>query len=287
MGYKIGGLEDILQSSENQRTNKRWTLVHIKSGAGIVMLDGRLKGLSDGDMIFIPPYSSYSFRSEELGDEYNVNLDAVFLQFDQAWLNDLQKVFRGVSSMVLAVKGIKSAMYVTGAKWLKLSGMLDSFSGALPHIQSVLLLNILEQLSLEGDYVAISREIVPMPSTRERLNRIESFIDSNFIEGVVLDDIAAYAGINRTYFCLFFKRHFGVSLTDYVNSKRIALAESLLHRSDLSIADVSRQSGFSNVPYFNRVFKSLKGQSPKHFRSSLRQLSADVPAGPDVTGARR
>ena len=71
LSYLQGGMDVIAQSSETQKTNKYWTFIYVKSGAGLYILEGRLRVLNDGDLIIIPPRISYSFMAEDLEDEYN------------------------------------------------------------------------------------------------------------------------------------------------------------------------------------------------------------------------
>jgi len=64
--YLLGGIEILSQSVETQKTNKLWTIVYIKSGAGLYIIEGRLTGLNDGDVVIIPPGLSYSFSMDDL-----------------------------------------------------------------------------------------------------------------------------------------------------------------------------------------------------------------------------
>lgn len=84
---------------------------------------------------------------------------------------------------------------------------------------------------------------------------------------MTLEDIASYVGMNKTYFCLFFKKHYGTGLIEYVNSMKLDMACAMLLKSDASIADIATQCGFRTVTYFNRVFKAAKGVSPKEYRT--------------------
>ena len=85
---------------------------------------------------------------------------------------------------------------------------------------------------------------------------------------ISLDEIAAYAGMNKTYFCLFFKKHYGMSFTDYLNQKRMEMASAMLLKPDASIAEVAVACGYPTVTYFNRIFRKYKGVTPTEFRKS-------------------
>lgn len=63
----------------------------------------------------------------------------------------------------------------------------------------------------------------------------------------------------------------GTSLTDHVNELRLQRAFALLTRADQSrerIADIAMTVGFSDVSYFNRLFRSRFGDTPGGVRRS-------------------
>ena len=58
------------------------------------------------------------------------------------------------------------------------------------------------------------------------------------------------------------------SFSDYLNRLRIEKACRLLEESDLSIAQVSSEVGYSEHSYFCRVFKKVMGKTPSLWRRS-------------------
>lgn len=57
-----------------------------------------------------------------------------------------------------------------------------------------------------------------------------------------------------------------MTITDYVNHRRIVLAKQYLSRPTPSITDIALMTGFNDLNYFIRVFKKLTGQTPLQFR---------------------
>ena len=105
----------------------------------------------------------------------------------------------------------------------------------------------------------------------ERLTRIRRYIDCNVYRKITLDEIAGYAGMNRTYFCLFFKKHFKISLTEYINSRKVDIASAMLLQTEKPVSDIAKECGFTTVNYFNRIFRNIMGVSPGEFRRSRNQ----------------
>lgn len=265
-GYILGSLNVLMKHAENQKSNRCWTLVYVRTGIGMYILEGELRALNEGDIILFPPALEYSFSSVDLGDEYNVNVDAVVLRFDEAWLDTLLSVFHGLGTMILKVREIRRAMYVSGLKWLSLSSLMTDLRACEQPRQARIILDILERLATEKDMIPITRTVHPDESVAEKVKKIELFIDCNIYRKISLDEISSYLNMNRTYFCLFFKKKFGTGLTEYMNERRISKASVMLATTDKLIGDIASECGFKTVNYFNRIFRNVKGLTPGEYR---------------------
>ena len=267
-GCRLGGITLLTQNAENQKNNKFWTLLYVKKGAGIYLIDGHLRGLNDGDLLFFPPRLDYSFSSDDIGDEYNVNISAAVLRFDESWLDALLAVFHGLGDMVLKIKSMRSAMYVSGLKWMSLSSLMNEMTECGQSSHPYMILKILEQISDGKDMLPLTAAVDPDESVDEKLTKIRRYIDCNIYRKISLDEISGYIGMNRTYFCLFFKKHFKVSLTEYINSRKTDIASAMLAQTDKPVADIASECGYTTVNYFNRIFRKVKGVSPCEYRNS-------------------
>lgn len=94
-----------------------------------------------------------------------------------------------------------------------------------------------------------------------------SFIEQNFQNHITVEDIAAFCGVNRSYFGKIFHRSVGKSPQEFLISYRMAKAAELLRMTSLSIADVGNAVGYENQLHFSRAFKSVYGMSPKNWRT--------------------
>ena len=272
LSYLQGGMDVIAQSSETQKTNKYWTLIYVRFGAGLYILEGRLRVLNDGDLIIIPPRISYSFLAQDLGGEYNENIDASVLQFGETWLNGLLTVFRTLGEVVLKLKEMKSAMSAKGKKWLRMSSLMADLKTCQPSVQPLKIIELIELFKTSTDFYPITDEVLyDDVNAEDKVTRIKRYISCHLLNRITLDEISEYAGMNRTYFCLFFKRHFGTGLTDYINLERMNKASSLLGQGLTSVSDVARECGFPNVTYFNRVFRKNYGMPPTEYRNKVRK----------------
>lgn len=99
-----------------------------------------------------------------------------------------------------------------------------------------------------------------------RISDIVRYVDSNYKKDISLEELCKKFSINKSYFCRQFKKATNRTFTEYLNFVRILEAQRLLSCMNDSITDISLECGFSAVSYFNRVFKSISGCSPKEFR---------------------
>lgn len=269
-GYHLSDISLLTKHAENQYTNTYWTIVYIKRGIGMYILNSDLRCLNEGDIIILPPKTSYSFCSADLGDEYNINVSAVTLRFDASWLKTLLSVFKSLNTITLKIQEIENPYAVEGPKWMKLSTLLDDLSNCDAAKEPTILLNILDLISSTKDLIQIIKvsptETLSLPEKIEKINR---YITCNIYRKVSLEEVSEYLGMNRTYFCMFFKKHFNKGFAEYLNDLRIEQAVSKLTQPDKQITDIARECGFKTAPYFTRAFKKAKGITPYEFRKRI------------------
>ena len=78
--------------------------------------------------------------------------------------------------------------------------------------------------------------------------------------------MAQVAGVSPKYFCSFFKTMTAKTPVEYLNNYRVEKAAAMLLSSDSSVTDIAFSCGFNDLSYFIKVFRDLKGISPKKFR---------------------
>jgi len=104
-----------------------------------------------------------------------------------------------------------------------------------------------------------------------RLAAALDYIASHFSDPELsLNNVARSLGISRRYLQKLLGTA-GVSFASHVNELRLKRAYMLLTDScgdNVRISDIIYQSGFSDVSYFNRLFRSRFGHSPSDVRAS-------------------
>lgn len=104
------------------------------------------------------------------------------------------------------------------------------------------------------------------------LSKAVSFIRTNYMHKITLDDVAEHIYLSPSYLSKIFKEEMKTSFNSYLNSVRIEKSKILLLSEQLSIVEISELVGFFDQSYFNKVFKKSTGITPKKFREQKRNL---------------
>ncbi len=80
---------------------------------------------------------------------------------------------------------------------------------------------------------------------------------------------AEKTGVNPSYLSALFKKETGVTLTEYVNQRRIEYAIFLLNSTNMQIQTIAQHCGMPDVNYFTRTFKKQTGKTPTQYRRSI------------------
>lgn len=99
-----------------------------------------------------------------------------------------------------------------------------------------------------------------------KLKKVLNYIRKSYQKQITLKDMAQVAGVSPKYFCSFFKTMTAKTPVEYLNNYRVEKAAAMLLSSDSSVTDIAFSCGFNDLSYFIKVFRDLKGISPKKFR---------------------
>ena len=80
-----------------------------------------------------------------------------------------------------------------------------------------------------------------------------------------IDDIAEHMFLNKSYISRLFKSETGLTISVYINMRRVMMAKNLLLAGENAM-DIFYQCGFSDYTTFYRVFKKYTDMSPEQFK---------------------
>lgn len=93
-----------------------------------------------------------------------------------------------------------------------------------------------------------------------------TFIEQNYQRDVSIEEIAAFCGLNRSYFGKVFRATMGEPPQAFLLHYRMARAAQLLKESSLPIGEIAPMVGYPNQLHFSRAFKGVYSLSPRAYR---------------------
>lgn len=223
----------------------------------------------------------------------NVNIDLNHMEVPDWWLNSLNldlsnrdyrrnKVSRilfgsSAQSAVNTPSNVKiSDLVFYGRDWrfaYALGGFILVVWGGYiswlirQHTRS-LIENIKEKMQKDRPFVAYQK-LSMEPHYDKGKKLILDFMATEYSDPELsLDMTATKIGVSRTKINDVLKDELGYTFTSYLNKLRLTEATRLLaEKDDANIAEIAYSVGYKNVPYFNRLFKSEYGCTPKTFKN--------------------
>ena len=101
------------------------------------------------------------------------------------------------------------------------------------------------------------------------IQNIINYISFNLTADLSLNALSEEFMLNSSYLSTLFKKETGVTLTNFVNNKRIEHAIYLLNTTQSAIQDIAAQCGINDVNYFTKLFKKLKNMTPTQYREMI------------------
>lgn len=102
------------------------------------------------------------------------------------------------------------------------------------------------------------------------LGKALDYMRANLHLEVSRDEVARHAGISPSHFSRLIRERTGRSFTELMRQCRVDLACDVLSRTDRSLVEIANACGFCDQSYFTRVFRAVKGVTPKQFRKANR-----------------
>lgn len=99
------------------------------------------------------------------------------------------------------------------------------------------------------------------------IKKAVQYIEENFSGQISLQQVANVVHLNPSYFSVLFKQETGITFSEFVTRKRLALAKQLLLSTSLSIEEVARMAGYGTAKYFAELFRSRVGMTPGQYRA--------------------
>lgn len=140
---------------------------------------------------------------------------------------------------------------------------LEKAVSSLPSVPREKMLALADIISLCAD--RLTDGFAPQ-NARDLAASAVGYINRNIGKKLTVDIICSAFSCSRSTLMKCFRRDCGVTVNEYIVSRRIDIAKELLQYSELPVSEIASKCGFSDQLYFSRVFSSRVGVPPTVFR---------------------
>ena len=150
-----------------------------------------------------------------------------------------------------------------------------------------LMLHIVGQLSDSATVVRVARTLVlylrrsgadpqlsPWTDARNHMHpavhRVQDAITADPARAWTAESLARVAGSSSRHLARLFREQAGMSVTDYRNRLRVALARELLGQTQLDMERVAERAGFGSTRHLRRAWRTIHEGAPSDLRRSAR-----------------
>lgn len=236
------------------RNLKEYQILYIYKGAGLFETDGLPeRRIEAGTVILLYPGVWHRYKPiENTGwEEYWIGFSGSYTQYllEQECFNPQNPIIQiGFNEEFLAA-------------FERLLEVVENRDAAHQKLASFLLIQLLGIIYTSVLYA--NRHI----SRKERvIAEVKKGINEIWYQNIDFEHLADQFNVSYAWLRKAFKEQTGTSLNQYHLGLKLRKAESMIHGSNHSLAEISALCGFESVHYFSRIFKQKTGLNPSTFR---------------------
>ena len=231
--------------------HQKYELLYIVRGKGQCIVEGSEYPLSDGALFIFRPFEYHYVRPDS---------DAVYERYVCNFSED---------ALMDAVKKIPFLTQKSNGIYFPKEVLDNNFCNVLIAGNSYFERNSTSNAESEAMCISLVNSLLLMISdTAEEaaddgglIGKIIRHINRHITEKISLEETAKKFFISKYYLCRLFKKQTGLTVTAYINSKRIAMAQHLISRGEPPTA-VAFSVGFGDYSTFYRAYVKETGKAP-------------------------
>lgn len=246
-------------------SHPQWELSHVIYGGGTRTIGNRREQIAKGEVILLPPNIPHVWQFDPSVTDNDGCIANITIFFEDSTLDGLASLVPELGNSINKIRTQTEAISYSGTT---LENIVSTLYAMRDKTAEARIPEMFRLLTVISD-TSCSRSVGcnnTLSRTERRMERIRTFCACNFARNISLEEIARYAGMSKSAFCTFMKRHAGFTFSEYMKVLRLNRAVERIKNTDESIAEIAFSVGFSNVTYFNRLFRTRYGCTPKTMR---------------------
>ena len=214
----------------------------------------------EGDILFVPPAALHSI-SISPGEVFESETYVFHMNFLGAGTTDICTVryFTPLLKQELHLPELIGKDHPAYGRLLQVFREMDpAYENMEPGYELIMKSLLLQAIALLLPY---GTEEDSRPHLQEehwfKLRMVVEYIGEHYSENLTIPQLAKLCYFSEYHFMRFFKKHVGMTCIDYINNYRLDVASAMLKEKDDSVMEIALDTGFNNISYFYKVFKSL------------------------------
>jgi len=247
-------------------------LVYIKNGKGKRHIGAHISYFTEGDLILIGP----NLPHRGFTDRFTNSETEAIIQVKEEVINGVSMALPELKGIRELIKRAESGLSFYGKTKDYIGERLEDMQGMRKIERLLALIHIFDYLASSSEYKELNVDNVSLVvnhSDHERIKLVYDHVRKNYMDPIPLEAMARKLNMTIPSFCRYFKKHTHKTFTQYVNEYRIVHACKLLLEENTSISNIAYDCGFNNFSHFSRCFKKHTNQTPKEYRSVLREVA--------------
>lgn len=244
----------------NYHIVRKHSLIHcfeyVIDGEGTVQVDGQVNHPVKGDLYILPKGRSHDYFSSP-----DHPFEKIWMNISGSLCDELVHVYQLTG--VLIVKQID--VYPIFREFLSVCEnkelSLDEIYRQCSLIFHELIMRIAEHLSAE------QKE----SETSGTAGEIKAYIDRNIYEHLTIESISKQVGLSASQINRVFKKTFEITPYEYILTRKISAAKSLLKNTNLTVKEIAYKLNFADEHYFSNVFYKRTGKRPGKYQTANQQ----------------
>lgn len=243
-----------------------YELDYIITGKGIRTLCDISEPFQEGEVVLVPPEVPHQWAFDPKAVDRGGCIENISFHFSPTFPEKLAEIFPELSQKMVRLQNLTEAVRYEGTAKERLVQIMMAMDSDTPENRSADTVLLMAEMANLGNAVRVS-SISKLSSVEMRLEKIRIYVHCNYTRPITIEEIAAYAGMNRTAFCAFYKKETGKTFITALNGFRLKMAAQLLKsHKEMSVSDIAESVGFGTLPHFIRCFTKWKGVSPGKWR---------------------
>ncbi|WP_392469551.1 AraC family transcriptional regulator [Sphingobacterium cellulitidis] len=271
--YKFRHFSDQLFST-NFHFHKEIQINYIQEGSGQRVIGDNISNFEKDELTLLGSNLPHVWYSNQPSQPDEKQATSITLFIDVEKCLQILEQFQETHTIRSFFNQMERGVIFTGKSKAQLTKLLFAINEAENLERTIYFLQLLNLLIKTEDFQYISSSSYRNRySSQEfkgnQIDHIIRFVLENYNKDIKLDEAAEMANMTKQAFCRFFKARTQKSFIQFVNETRISIACQEIMKNDNLISNVAYDCGFSSLSNFNKIFKSIKGITPRQFKERL------------------